>query len=185
MEESLEEDRCGDEEAAAPPQRRPRTYIHRNREEATARLERDYFSRNPVWGDIYFRLRFRMSHALFLHIANTLAAREKYFREGFDAIGRPSHTTLQKCTAAIRHIATGQTADSFDEYLHVGEFNRRLCLLKFCKGVRAAFTDEFLKKPTTADCKFLLQLHEQAHGFHRMLGRVDCMHWQLKNCPVA
>ena len=58
MEESLEEDRRREEEAAALPQRRPQTYIHRNREEAAARLERDYFSRNPVWGDIYFRRRF-------------------------------------------------------------------------------------------------------------------------------
>ena len=94
MEESLEEDRRREKEAAAPPRRR-RTYIHRNREEAAARLERDYFSPNPVWGDIYFRRRFRMSRPLFLHIANTLAAREEFFREGFDAVGRPSHTTLQ------------------------------------------------------------------------------------------
>ena len=184
MEESLEEDRRREEEAAAPPRRR-RTYIHRNREEAAARLERDYFSPNPVWGDIYFRRRFRMSRPLFLHIANTLAGREEYFREGFDAVGRPSHTTLQKCTAAIRQLATGQTADAFDEYLHVGESTGRLCLLNFCKGVRAAFTAEFLKKPTTADCQFLLRLHEQVHGFPGMLGSVDCMHWQWKNCPVA
>ncbi|XP_047948855.1 uncharacterized protein LOC125194652 [Salvia hispanica] len=126
-----------------------------------------------------------MSRALFLHIANTLAAREDYFKEGFDAIGRPSHTTLQKCTAAIRQLATGQTADLFDEYLHVGETTGRLCLLNFCKGVRATFTDKFLKKPTTADCQFMLQLHEQVHGFSGMLGSVDCMHWQWKNCPVA
>ena len=59
MEESLEADRRREEEAAAPPRRR-RTYIHRNQEEAAARLERDYFSPNPVWGDIYFFRRFRM-----------------------------------------------------------------------------------------------------------------------------
>ncbi|XP_047942686.1 uncharacterized protein LOC125189454 [Salvia hispanica] len=148
MKESLEEDQRMKEEAAAPPQRRPRTYIHRNREKAAARLEHDYFSRNPVWGDIYFCRLFRMSRALFLHITNTLTGQEEYFREGFDDVGRPSHTTLQKC-------------------------------------VRAAFTDDFLKKPTTADCQFLLQLHEQLHGLPGMLGSVDCMHWQWKNCPVA
>ena len=141
MEESLEEDRRREEEAAAPPQRRPPTYIHRNREEAAARLERDYFSPNPVWGDIYFRRRFRMSRTLFLHIANTLAGREEYFRKRIDAVGRLNHTTLQKCTAAIRQPATGQTANSFDEYLHVGESTGRLCLLNFCKGVRASPTN--------------------------------------------
>ncbi|XP_047978936.1 uncharacterized protein LOC125220844 [Salvia hispanica] len=77
------------------------------------------------------------------------------------------------------------TTDSFNEYLHVGESTGKLCLMNFCKGVRAAFTDEFLKKPSTADCQFLLQLHEQVHGFPGMLGSVDCMHWQWKNCHVA
>ncbi|XP_047953967.1 uncharacterized protein LOC125200352 [Salvia hispanica] len=185
MEQSLEEDRRREEEEAAARQKRTRKYIHRDREQAAARLVRDYFSNNPRWDDTYFRRRFRMSRPLFLHIANTLAAREEYFQEGFDATGRPSHTTLQKCTAAIRQLATGQTADLFDEYLHVGETTGRLCLMEFCKGVRAAFTDEFLKKPNTADCQFLLQLHEQAHGFPGMLGSVDCMHWQWKNCPTA
>ncbi|XP_042002870.1 protein ALP1-like, partial [Salvia splendens] len=164
---------------------RSRKYINRNREEAAARLVRDYFCDNPIWGDTYFRRRFRMRKPLFLHIANTLAAREEFFREGFDAVGRPSHTTLQKCTAAIRQLATGQTADIFDEYLHIGDSTGRLCLLNFCRGVRAAFSDEFLRRPTTEDCQFLLNLHEQVHGFPGMLGSVDCMHWQWKNCPVA
>ncbi|XP_047979258.1 uncharacterized protein LOC125221177 [Salvia hispanica] len=185
MEQSLEEDRRREEEEAAERQKQTRKYIHRDREQAAARLVRDYFSRDPVWGDTYFRRRFRMRRELFLHIANTLAAREEYFKEGFDAIGRPSHTTLQKCTAAIRQLATGQTADLFDEYLHIGETTGGLCLMNFCKGVRTAFTDEFLKKPNSADCQFLLQLHEQAHRFPGMLGSIDCMHWQWKNCLRA
>ncbi|XP_047979097.1 uncharacterized protein LOC125221015 [Salvia hispanica] len=185
MEQSLEEDRRREEEEAATRQKRTRKYIPRDREQAAARLVRDYFSNNPRWDDTYFRRRFRMRRVLFLHIANTLAAREEYFKEGFDATGRPSHTTLQKCTAAIRQLATGQTTDLFDEYLRVGETTGRLCLMNFCKGVRAAFTDEFLKKPNTVDCQFLLQLHEQVHGFPEMLGSVDCMHWQWKNCPTA
>ncbi|XP_042041219.1 uncharacterized protein LOC121786651 [Salvia splendens] len=152
MEESLEADRLREEEEAAARKKRPRKYTHRDREEVAARLVRDYFCENPVWEDTYFRRRFRMRRELFLHIANTLAAREEYFQEGFDAIGRPSLTTLQKCTAAIRQLATGQTPDLFDKYLHIGDSTGRLCLMNFCKGVRAAFTNEFLKKPSTADC---------------------------------
>ena len=87
MEESLEEDRRREEEAAAPPRRR-RTYIHRNREEAAARLERDYFSRNPVWGDIYFRRRFRMSRALFLHIHPYVTRAIFAYREYIGGTGR-------------------------------------------------------------------------------------------------
>ncbi|XP_047942625.1 uncharacterized protein LOC125189386 [Salvia hispanica] len=42
-----------------------------------------------------------------------------------DAVGRPGHTPIQKCTSAIRQLAYGGTADMFDEYLHIGETTAR------------------------------------------------------------
>jgi len=42
----------------------------------------------------------------------------------------------------------------------------------------------YLRKPTTEDIQRLLHIGE-ARGFPGMLGSVDCMHWQWRNCPVA
>ncbi|XP_047979015.1 uncharacterized protein LOC125220930 [Salvia hispanica] len=73
----------------------------------------------------------------------------------------------------------------FDEYLHVGDTTGRECLKKFCKLVVEAFGYTYLRRPTANDCQSLMRMHETVHGFPGMLGSIDCMHWQWKNCPMA
>ena len=73
----------------------------------------------------------------------------------------------------------------FDEYLHVGDTTGRECLKKFCKLVVEAFGDTYLRRPTADNCQSLMRMHETVHGFPGMLGSIDCMHWQWKNCPTA
>ncbi|XP_057811558.1 uncharacterized protein LOC131025788 [Salvia miltiorrhiza] len=41
--------------------------------------------------------------------------------------------------------------------------------------------DEYIRM----DTQRLLQMHEERHGFPSMLGSLDCMHWEWKNCPVT
>ncbi|XP_047979101.1 uncharacterized protein LOC125221019 [Salvia hispanica] len=152
---------------AAPPPRPTRSnrrYIPRDGEGAHERLVVDYFSDTPRFSD-------------------TLSVRVEYFQSRRDAIGRQSLLALQECTCALRQLATGLMADLFDEYLHVGESTRILCLKNFCDDVRSAFGEEFLRAPTTKDCQRLLHLHETVHGFPGMLGSIDCMHRKWKNCP--
>ena len=99
----------------------------------------------------YFRRRC-MSKRLFMRIVNTLSARVEYFQSRTDATGRQSLSALQKCICALRQLVTGQTANMFDEYLHVGESTGILCLKYFRASVRFAFGEEFLQAPTTRDC---------------------------------
>ncbi|XP_071709040.1 uncharacterized protein [Rutidosis leptorrhynchoides] len=47
------------------------------------------------------------------------------------------------------------------------------------------YVDEYLRKPTSSDIARLYSAHEEKHGFKGMLGSIDCMHWQWRNCPVA
>ncbi|KAJ9546545.1 hypothetical protein OSB04_019088 [Centaurea solstitialis] len=44
---------------------------------------------------------------------------------------------------------------------------------------------QYLRKPTASDIQAIYALHEQQHGLPGMLGSIDCMHWDWKNCPVA
>lgn len=48
----------------------------------------------------------------------------------------------------------------------------------------AKFGAEYLRRPNTEDVHRLVNIGE-ARGFPGMLGSLDCMHWQWKNCPVA
>ncbi|XP_022002638.1 uncharacterized protein LOC110900039 [Helianthus annuus] len=116
-----------EEEVSSQPRNR-NPHIERDRESANQRLIVDYFADEPLYSEAIFRRRFRMSRRLFLRIADDLAAYHPFFTQRPDARGKMGFTTLQKCTAAIRQLAYGTTADSWDEYLKMSERQARECL---------------------------------------------------------
>ncbi|XP_047948999.1 uncharacterized protein LOC125194825 [Salvia hispanica] len=120
-----------------------------------------------------------------IHIATTLADRFECFTLRSDCTGRIGLSTLQKCTSAIRQLAYAGPADMFNEYLQMGETTSLNVLRQFCKGIREVFGPEFLRKPTPDECQRLLDMHGAVHSFPGMMGSIDCMHWEWKNCPVA
>ncbi|KAL0641912.1 hypothetical protein Bca4012_103413 [Brassica carinata] len=101
-----------------------------------------------------------------------------------DAVGRGSLSPLQKCTAAIRQLAYGAGADIVDEYLRMAETTARKCMNQFTAGIIQLYGDEYLRHPTAEDLERLLHVGEE-RGFPGMVGSIDCMHWQWKNCPTA
>uniref|UniRef100_A0A0D3C2M6 DDE Tnp4 domain-containing protein n=1 Tax=Brassica oleracea var. oleracea TaxID=109376 RepID=A0A0D3C2M6_BRAOL len=125
-----------------------------------------------------------MNKPLFMHIVDRLSNEIQYFRRKKDGLRRISLSPLQKCTAAIRVLAYGSPADTVDEYLRLGETTTRLCVEIFLEGIIYLFGDEYLRRPTPADLQRLLDVGEQ-RGFPGMIGNIDCMHWEWKNCPTA
>ncbi|XP_021716883.1 uncharacterized protein LOC110684756 [Chenopodium quinoa] len=51
-------------------------------------------------------------------------------------------------------------------------------------GVITHFESEYLRKPTDEDLRRILHQNE-LRGFPGMVGSIDCMHWEWKNCPTA
>ncbi|XP_042404757.1 putative nuclease HARBI1 [Zingiber officinale] len=162
-----------------------RRYLNRDREVGHARLFNDYFSDDPVYPDDIFRRRFRMKKELFLRIVDAVKNHSEYFQWKVDATGKKGLSPLQKCTAVIRQLAYGAPADHYDEYLRIAETTAIQCLFNFCRCVIEVFGAQYLRRHNAADIQHLLEMHEQRHGFPGMLGSLDCMHWQWKNCPVA
>jgi len=162
----------------------PRKHIKRPREEAHQKLVNDYFSVNPLYPSNNFRRRFRMRRPLFERIVDALGQWSPYFTQRVDAANRQGLSPLQKCTAAIRQMATGSSADQLDEYLKIGETTALEALKNFVKGVREVFGERYLRRPTMEDTERLLKLGEK-RGFPGMFGSIDCMHWQWERCPVA
>ncbi|XP_033134269.1 putative nuclease HARBI1 [Brassica rapa] len=167
-----------------PRERKTRIFIERNREEGQDQLWNDYFSETPTFPHNIFRRRFRMNKTLFLRIVHRLEQEVDYFKPSEDATGRSSLTALQKCTAAIRQLAYGGGADTVDEYVRLGETTARKCLHHFTNAIIHLFGDEYLRSPTPEDLQRLLYIGEQ-RGFPGMVGSIDCMHWEWKNCPAA
>ncbi|KAL0787330.1 hypothetical protein Bca101_003576 [Brassica carinata] len=164
--------------------KKKRAYIERQREQGHIQLWNDYFSEDATYPSHMFRRRFRMNKSLFMHIVERLSAEIPYFQQRRDATGRFGLTALQKATAAIRMMAYGCAADAVDEYLRLGETTALLCLDNFVEGIINLFGDEYLRRPTPEDLQRLLDLGE-IRGFPGMIGSIDCMHWEWKNCPTA
>ncbi|WZZ29486.1 hypothetical protein YC2023_012887 [Brassica napus] len=161
-----------------------RAYVERNSEEGHRSLWNYYFSENPTFLPHLFRRRFRMNKAVFMRIVDRLSKNFPSFQQRKDATGRLGLSPLQKCTAALRMLAYGCAVDAVDEYLRLGESTTLSCLTNFTEGVIQLFGDEYLRRPTLEDLQRLLDIGE-IRGFPGMIGSIDCMHWEWKNCPTA
>ncbi|XP_012851405.1 PREDICTED: uncharacterized protein LOC105971104 [Erythranthe guttata] len=128
--------------------------------------------------------RFRMRRELFLHIQNDIEKHNRYFIRKRDGRGRLGFSSIQKITAALRILAYGASADYCDEYLKIGEATANETLREFCSSIIQLYEEQYLRSPNAHDIHRLLQEGE-SRGFPGMLGSLDCMHWQWKNCPTA
>ena len=161
-----------------------RAYFERYRKQGHNQLWNDYFKENPTYPPEMFRRRFRMNKPLFLRIVEHISKEVPYFQQRRNAHGRNGLSAVQKCTAAIRMLAYGQSGDTYDEYLRLGDSTSRLCLENFTNAIIHLFGDEYLRSPTPEDLQRLLDVGE-VRGFPGMIGSIDCMHWEWKNCPTA
>ncbi|GKB34210.1 transcription elongation factor SPT6 [Tanacetum coccineum] len=64
-------------------------------------------------------------------------------------------------------------------------FRKRRLLDFFTMCVIELFMPEYLRKPDFNDIQNLYTAHNNIHGFPGMLGSIDCMHWEWRNCPKA
>ncbi|KAK9073354.1 hypothetical protein SSX86_007678 [Deinandra increscens subsp. villosa] len=161
-----------------------RRYCDRERENGEKVLMQDYFAERPTYDETTFRNRFRMRRPLFLRIVAAVTANDLYFQQRRDCIGRKGLSPLQKCTAAMRVLAYGTPVDAQDEYLRISETVTRDALTHFVVGVISCFGQEYLRKPNENDLARLLHVGKE-RGFPGMIGSIDCMHWEWKNCPSA
>lgn len=164
------------------PGKRPN--LQRDHRGGHERIMKDYFIERPVFTDVHFRRRFRMSRSVFARILERVQVQDVYFVQKPDAVGRQGLSAIQKCMAALRQMAYGTPADACDEYVRTAETTALVCLKRFCAAVVNAFGDEYLRAPTSADLARLMGVNE-ARGFPGMLGSLDCTHWRWKNCPKA
>ena len=125
-----------------------------------------------------------MRRHLFKHIKEAVKNHDNYFQKKNDATGKEGLSALQKCVASMRILAYGVPADAVDEYVRIGESTARQALHHFCWAIIEVFGEYYLRAPKAADVARLFQEGEN-RGFPGMLGSIDCMHWEWRNCPTA
>ncbi|KAK1577946.1 hypothetical protein Q3G72_026238 [Acer saccharum] len=122
-----------------------------------------------------FRRRFRMSRSLFLSIVEKVEARDNYFMQRRDSVGRLGLSGLQKITAVFQMLAYGLPTNATDEYIKIGESTTIESLKRFYRAVVEEFKDEYLRSPNATDVARLLRIGEY-RGFPRILGSLNYMH---------
>ncbi|CAM8947365.1 unnamed protein product [Rhodiola kirilowii] len=165
-----------------PPTRRPNR--QRQRGPRGENLLEDYFVERPIFSEMDFHRRYRMSRHLFARIMAKLCNHDEYWQQRRDAVGELGLLPEQKMTAAIRMLAYGSCADQCAEITRMGESTTLECMKKFCAHVVFHYKAQYLRSPNVTDMNRLLRRAEQ-RGFPGMLGSIDCMHWEWKNCPTA
>ncbi|XP_070672153.1 uncharacterized protein [Malus domestica] len=107
-----------------------------------------------------------------------------YFRQKRDRAGRPGFSPHQKVTVALQMMAYGSLANSMDETHGMSESTCFHTLERFCDKIVQVYKDEYLRKPNQEDLNRLLHKAED-RGFPGIIGSLDCMHWDWKNCPTG
>lgn len=165
-----------------PPRRRQN--VERLRESRGHNLMEDYFIERPIFDEQAFRRRYRMSMNLFNRILTDLCNHDNFWRQRSDATGLVGLLPQQKMTAALRMLAYGSAADQCAEITRMGESTTLECMKKWCIQVYELYGDIYLRAPNAADITRLLRMGKH-RGFPGMIGSIDCMHWEWKNCPTA
>ncbi|XP_052627043.1 uncharacterized protein LOC128133585 [Lactuca sativa] len=125
-----------------------RAALDKDREEGHRRLVNDYFAENYVYQPSDFKRRFRLY---------------EFFQMRYDARGKRGFTGLQKCVAAIKLMAMGESPNFVDEYMRMSERTARESLYLLARCVVETFGDQYLRKPSLHDMQQLYAVHEERH----------------------
>ncbi|XP_023732573.2 uncharacterized protein LOC111880387 [Lactuca sativa] len=101
----------------------------------------------------------------------------EFFQMRYDARGKRGFTGLQKCVAAIKLMAMGESPDSVDDYMIMSERTARESLYLLARGVVETFGDQYLHKPSLHDMQQLYAAHEERHGFPEAVASQDLWIW--------
>ncbi|CAL8075610.1 unnamed protein product [Prunus armeniaca] len=167
----------GSHEGRAPNVDRHRHFRGKN-------LMEDYFIPTSLYYDVHFRGRYRMPQHLFNKIMHDICNYDEYFVQKRNCVGVLGLLLEQKFIAVIRMLAYDAFADQVDEIARMGKSTALESLVRFFDAVETLYTMDYLRRLTHRDLQRLLQKAKQRR-FPGMIGSIDCMHWQWKNCPTV
>lgn len=143
-----------------------------------------YFGERPMYTEEQFQRHFRMGKSLCLAVLEAVGKHDVYFTWRKDYTGKYGVRAALKITAALWVLAYGSSADSVDEFLWLGEPTVHELLDKFTSAVIAIYGPHHLRLPTQEAMAKIIEINA-LRGFPGILGSIDCMKWQCRNCPSS
>ncbi|XP_026438973.1 uncharacterized protein LOC113337520 [Papaver somniferum] len=147
-----------------------RQMVDRQQEDEDARMMHGYFGPNCTWGPKKFNQR--------------LVVVDPAFDFQVDFTGKLGQSPHMKMYDVMKCLCKSIAADSTDDYVRMGASTVYMYVKRFTRVIVGHFGPRYMRLPTREDTERLLA-ENAARGFPGMLGSVDCMHFQWKNCPTA
>ena len=116
-----------------------------------------------------------MCKTVFDRLYHGVRSYDDYFIPEKDVVQTLGFSDYHKRTAALRMLAYGKAAHSWDEYLWMLESTCGYAMVRFPIVVVEVFGPQYLREPTVAETERLLAILE-ARGLPGLLGSLDCMH---------
>ncbi|XP_020164427.1 uncharacterized protein [Aegilops tauschii subsp. strangulata] len=133
--------------------------LNRDRVRDHLTLMDDYFAPDVLFADNFCQ-RFWMGKNVFDHLYHGIRSFEDYFIFKNHDVGRIGFSGYQKCTAALRMLAYGTTAGSWDEYLWMSESTCGDDMVRFTTAVFEVIGPQYLREPTAGGIERLLAILE-------------------------
>ncbi|VAH58613.1 unnamed protein product [Triticum turgidum subsp. durum] len=118
--------------------------LNRNRVHDHLTLMDDYFTLDVLFVDNFYQS-FRMHKNVFDRLYHDIQSFEDYFILKKDGMGRIGFCGYQKCTAALRMLAYGTTANSWNEYLRMSESTCGDAMVRFTTAVIEVIGPRYLR----------------------------------------
>ena len=140
----------------------------------------------PLFNDRQFDVMFRISRSRFQRLMEDVAATGKpFYLKTRDLFNRKGSSIEAKLLLPLKTLAYGVPPHTFRDYFQQSTTLARKCVQVFVDTVFEIYKEEYLRCPTRADLRNILNLHKEVHGVYGMVGSLDCMHSPWKNCPMA
>ena len=133
-----------------------------------------------------FEMMFRVSRPRFEKMMQDFAnSGIPFYQCGTDCFGQQVASLEARMLLPLKTLAYGVPPHCFCDYFQMSnEFARQACSM-FAKTIKHLYEGEYLRLPTKADMKSIINLHKAVHHVDGMFGSLDCMHTYWKNCPKA
>lgn len=145
-------------------------------------IKRDFLGENTLFSGSQFKIFFRLSRTRFQAILEAVGKQDLDFYKPNLNKGPSLEARL---LLPLKTNAYGVAAHTFCDYFQMSFDMGMQCMKQFDSFMAKEFAAEFLRKPTKKDLQEIVKLHEAIHGVPGMLGSLDCMHVNWKNCPKA
>ena len=154
--------------------------------EAVHCINRDYLGPVPLFDGREFDEMFRISKSRFQRLMEDVGnANIPFYTNITNILGSKGASMVARLLLPLKSIAYGVPSHCFRDYFQMSKSFARQCCLEFDSTIKNIYEKEYLRCPTAEDVVAITNLHKAVHGIFGLLGALDCMHCDWKNCPMA